>query len=288
MCRDKNEFMEAIRSYAGHAGRNLKFFKNDSDNGKYEGELWTNVARDPNDHMLPMTYAIVEVENKETWTWFLELLIEDLGGSEDSVPTISKLLPRAEHKFCMRHLYANFRKRFSGQTLKNLMWKTATSTYPQAWEREMLSIKEVNVDAYKYLIAIPPRYRFTGWAVCDILNNNMSEAFNSVIVDARGKPIIIMLEEIRFYLLKRWATNIIKMCIMDFDICPKIIKKLTKESNLSKNWIPNWFGEKMFKVRHFAVTTNKFAINLNRQAVPTGNGSLVASLTAMQLQPQSS
>jgi len=31
----------------------------------------------------------------------------------------------AEHRFCMRHLYANFRKRFSGQKLKILMWKAA-------------------------------------------------------------------------------------------------------------------------------------------------------------------
>ena len=35
----------------------------------------------------------------------------------------------------------------------------------------------------------------------------MSETFNSVIVDARGKPIITMLEEIRVYLVERWATK---------------------------------------------------------------------------------
>ncbi|WVZ23366.1 hypothetical protein V8G54_001910 [Vigna mungo] len=48
--------------------------------GKHDGELLTAVARDANDQMLPLAYAIVEVENKDTWTWFLELLIEDLGG----------------------------------------------------------------------------------------------------------------------------------------------------------------------------------------------------------------
>jgi len=35
----------------------------------------------------------------------------------------------------------------------------------------------------------------------------MSEAFNSVIVDDRDKHIITMLEEIRVYLMKRWATK---------------------------------------------------------------------------------
>jgi len=42
--------------------------------------LLTVVARDANDQMLPLAYFVVEVENKETWTWFLKLLVDDLGG----------------------------------------------------------------------------------------------------------------------------------------------------------------------------------------------------------------
>jgi len=41
----------------------------------------------------------------------------------------------------------------------------------------------------------------------DMLLNNMSEAFNSVIVDAMSKPIISMLEEICLYIMKRWSKN---------------------------------------------------------------------------------
>jgi len=50
--------------------------------GKYGGELLTVVGRDGNDQMLPIAYAVVEVENKDSWTWFLELLIEDIGGTQ--------------------------------------------------------------------------------------------------------------------------------------------------------------------------------------------------------------
>jgi len=32
--------------------------------------------------MLPLAYAIVEVENKETWKWILEILVDDLGETE--------------------------------------------------------------------------------------------------------------------------------------------------------------------------------------------------------------
>ncbi|XP_017416485.1 uncharacterized protein LOC108327275 [Vigna angularis] len=185
------------------------------------------------------------------------------------VPVIQELLPRAEQRFCIRHLYANFRKRFSGQILKNLMWRAATSTYPQAWEREMLNIRVVNEEAYKYLIVIPPRYwsrsRFRTQAMCDTLDNNISEGFNSVLVHARAKPIITMLEDIRLYLMKRWATNRTKVAFMDFDVCPKIKKRLMKEFNLSRYWIPSWSARRIFEVRHVSVIGNKFTVDLDNE-----------------------
>ncbi|XP_014490829.1 sodium/potassium/calcium exchanger 1-like [Vigna radiata var. radiata] len=50
--------------------------------GKYGRELLTAVGRDGNEQMLPIAYVVVEVENKDGWTWFLELLIEDLDGKD--------------------------------------------------------------------------------------------------------------------------------------------------------------------------------------------------------------
>jgi len=49
--------------------------------GCYGGMLLTAIGRDPNDQMLPVAYDVVEGETKESWKWFLELLIADLGGS---------------------------------------------------------------------------------------------------------------------------------------------------------------------------------------------------------------
>ncbi|BAT92344.1 hypothetical protein VIGAN_07104200 [Vigna angularis var. angularis] len=106
----------------------------------------------------------------------------------------------------------------------------------------MLNIRAVNEEAYKYLIAIPPRYwsrsRFRTQAMCDTLDNNISEGFNSVLVQSRAKPIITMLDDIRLYLMKRWVMNRTKVASMDFDVCPKINKRLMKECNLSRYWIP--------------------------------------------------
>lgn len=46
--------------------------------GTYGGQLLSAVGVDPNDCMYPIAYAVVEIESKETWTWFLEHLAMDL------------------------------------------------------------------------------------------------------------------------------------------------------------------------------------------------------------------
>jgi hypothetical protein len=37
------------------------------------------VGRDPNDCYFPLAFGVVETETKESWRWFLQLLMEDLG-----------------------------------------------------------------------------------------------------------------------------------------------------------------------------------------------------------------
>ncbi|XP_074336967.1 uncharacterized protein LOC141674144 [Apium graveolens] len=87
------------------------------------GQLLSAVGRDGNNQMFPIAYAIVESENTESWTWFTELLKDDLDlGNGYGITIISDqqkglenalklLLPSVEHRFCVRHLYSNFRKR---------------------------------------------------------------------------------------------------------------------------------------------------------------------------------
>jgi len=68
----------------------------------------------------------------------------------------------------------------------------------------------------------------------------MSEAFNSVIVSARSKPIITMMEDIRIYLMKRWSRNRTKVKSIEGSLCLRIKKRLDKEIEKTKYWIP-WY-----------------------------------------------
>ena len=49
---------------------------------KFGGKLLIVVGRDPNDQYLPIAFVAVENETKDTWKWFLELLINDIGNIE--------------------------------------------------------------------------------------------------------------------------------------------------------------------------------------------------------------
>ncbi|GJW74744.1 pentatricopeptide repeat-containing protein [Tanacetum coccineum] len=43
-----------------------------------QGEILTTIGRDRNNHIYPIAWGIVNVENKDNWSWFLELLGADL------------------------------------------------------------------------------------------------------------------------------------------------------------------------------------------------------------------
>ena len=56
--------------------------------------------------------------------------------------------------------------------------------------------------------------------------NNLSESFNSMILEARDKPIIAMLEWIRVRLMTIMYSKRIGIKKFTSDICPNIVQKL--------------------------------------------------------------
>ncbi|CAK8538434.1 unnamed protein product [Lathyrus sativus] len=132
------------------------------------------------------------------------------------------------------------------------MWKAATASYTNAFEKAMLEMKVVNVEAFKHLIKLPARFWTKAFLktnhLCDTLVNNMSEAFNSVFVIASSKPIITMIEEIKVYLMQRWQSNRQKITKFEGDILPNIKKKIVKESEKTNCWIMRRAGEYDYEV----------------------------------------
>ena len=66
----KKGFMAGYRPIIGLDACHLKT--------KSGGQLITAVARDPNEEYFLLAYAIVEAETKDSWTWFINLLLADI------------------------------------------------------------------------------------------------------------------------------------------------------------------------------------------------------------------
>ena len=46
---------------------------------KIRGQLMVAVAKDPNEEYFPLAVAMVEAETKDSWIWFINLLLVDIG-----------------------------------------------------------------------------------------------------------------------------------------------------------------------------------------------------------------
>ncbi|GJY16203.1 multidrug resistance-associated protein 5 [Tanacetum coccineum] len=231
-----------------------------------KGELLSAVGRDGNNQIYPIAWAVVSVENKDNWSWFMELLINDLGlVSGEGLTIISdqhkgiieaakQVMPLAEHRQCARHIYANFRKKYPGVLYRNLFWKAAKATYPTMFEKVMKEIQCINKDAYKHLMDRHPeswsRAYFTTDKACDAVENGISECFNALIVDDRRKPIINMLEDIRLLCMDRSQRMREKHEKWNDGICPNIKKKLEKCKDDHRFWKVIASGQTSFEVRN--------------------------------------
>lgn len=53
------------------------------------------------------------------------------------VNVFDELYPNVEHRYCMQHMYANFKAIHKGKELRDAMWACAFATTPQVFEAKM-------------------------------------------------------------------------------------------------------------------------------------------------------
>ncbi|CAI9278605.1 unnamed protein product [Lactuca saligna] len=170
---------------------------------------------------------------------FLELLIEDLnlldGGGFIVISdqhkglheAITEVLSNVEHRQCARHIYANFKKTYSGVEFKNMFWAASFSTVERISEE-------------------------IGWTdvACETVENGIAECFNAIILDARKKPLLAMLEEIRLHMMDRFYHMLQKAEKWELVVCPTAIKKMNKFGEDLRNWNVNLSGPSIVEARN--------------------------------------
>ncbi|KAG8493248.1 hypothetical protein CXB51_010730 [Gossypium anomalum] len=211
--------------------------------GYYGGYLLAAVRIDANNDIYPLAYAAVESENQASWLWFLEVLAIDLeivssyqitfmsDKQKGLLEAICMLFPNAETRHCVRHLHSNFKNAgFRTKELKDLLWKAARASTTREFDDAMDELRKTNQHAYDWLKKKNPthwsRSHFSIRSHSDMLVNNLFESFNKMILEARGKPILTMMETVRTKIMLLIVKKKEEADKWKGILCPKIKKKL--------------------------------------------------------------
>lgn len=251
----RNAFLNGCRPFIEIDGCHLK--------GKYGGVLLVAVASDANKGIVPLALCVCEIENTETWTWFLDYLHSYLDDGRQVtfysdrqkglLNAIPNTWPTAYHRACCRHMYANFVKEHAGANLRTLFWKAAKSSNKHDYEEAMAHIKEEKLAAYNWLERELQGYTWSMHTYdrnCKVerTDNNASECFNSWILPYRDRPALSMLEEIRCRLMKRFTKKRNEGNTWQKTIAPRIYKELDQTFKKGEKMIVQPSGDLNFQV----------------------------------------
>ncbi|GJT27751.1 hypothetical protein Tco_0908026 [Tanacetum coccineum] len=204
--------------------------------------------RDANDQMYPVAWAVVQVENNDTWSSFLRLLILDLGmiygGQGWTLITDQQKIAKSS---TMQEMEKNFEKlkeidENAYEDLKergvqhwcrahfNTDCKIAKSSTMQEMEKNFEKLKEIDENAYEELkergVQHWCRAHFNTDCKVASVDNNLAESWNWSLVELRGKPIIYILDDIRRSLMERIYKRRDWMYKKEIVVCTRIVKKL--------------------------------------------------------------
>ncbi|KAL4335518.1 hypothetical protein GQ457_07G007250 [Hibiscus cannabinus] len=253
---------EGFKRYCRHViGVDGYFLK-----GSLKGEILSAVGRDSNNQIFPIAWAFVEVENRETWAWFLNHLQNDLNlGNGDNLTLLSDMqkglleevqqcLPHVEHRYCARYMYANWKKDHKGGDLQLLFWNCCKATTQPLFRKHADIICKLKPKAYADLMEKDPSHWskafFSTRSKCDAIDNNFCEAFNYAIIGARFKSIISMFEDIRHYVMHRLVEHKKKSISWIGEFCPRIAKILEEHKARSSFCHVIWNGADGYEVMH--------------------------------------
>ncbi|XP_016196075.1 uncharacterized protein LOC107637147 [Arachis ipaensis] len=168
----KKGFLASCRPLIGLDGAFLKT--------RHGGQILSAIGQDANNHIYVIAYAIVPVENTENWRWFLELLHQDLGDYK-------------KNKLCfisdMQKLRRFFQMSITDSAF-DICGRTSTSN------RRISSL-----EGFSGIVQ----------GVLAKMASLISSKRLKGIKDARAKPIITLLEEVRMYAMRLIARNKVKL-----------------------------------------------------------------------------
>ncbi|KAK4411779.1 hypothetical protein Sango_0250900 [Sesamum angolense] len=140
------------------------------------------------------------------------------------IDAVDMLLPYCEHRFCVMHLYNNFKLAHKGLGLKMMLWKAAKATRVVDFEKIMNELRE------------------RIWKPSNGLQKDLLHS-----VEARSRPIVDMLETIRMMLMKRVYVKRDQIKKHKGKLTPNIQKLIEELKKKSMEYIAHWNGKDQFE-----------------------------------------
>ncbi|KAL2935761.1 Arginine--tRNA ligase, partial [Bienertia sinuspersici] len=166
-------------------------------------------------------------------TWKLKLFIKDV---EDTYGVrIDRWQAARAKKFSLSACA-------KGAPLHKLFWRAIKAYTEQDFEDAMKELNRKSSKAYEEMCARNVkkfcRCFYKPWASTDVTCNNMAETLNSWIIEAREKPILTMLEDIRRQIMSRMVDKKAQASKCIGVVTPRIRAWLNDFRQTTKNWRP--------------------------------------------------
>ncbi|RID74972.1 hypothetical protein BRARA_B02045 [Brassica rapa] len=242
-----------------------------------KGHLLAAVGRDGDNRIVPIAWAVVEIENDTNWDWFVRLLFVDLDLGDGQnvavlldkhrlVKAVHTILPQAEHRQCAKHIMDNWKRDSHDQELQRLFWKIARSYTIGEYTDNSEALKRFNLHAYNSLQNTNPeswsRAFFRIATCCNDNLNNLSESFNRTIREARRKPLLDLLEDIRRQCMVRNAKRSIIAGRLKTRFTKRAHCEIEKAINGSQHCIRYMARNNLYEVEHNSVN---YVVDMNEK-----------------------
>ncbi|KAG8391145.1 hypothetical protein BUALT_Bualt01G0157400 [Buddleja alternifolia] len=188
------------------------------------------------------------------------------------IKAFEEVLPKSDHRFCVRHLLGNLTRRgFRGLAFQNALWKAARATIENEFSKRFSELTNLDDDVAEWFSDKSPKHWCKGffniYPKCDMLLNNCCETFNGNILPAREMPILSMLEWIMEYLMKRLQVNRdrAKSAIKwKGYLCPKIKTIIDKNIGKMGGCVPIKSDDMHYQVRCLDDDGEQFTVDLEK------------------------
>ena len=64
--------------------------------------------------------------------------------NQELIPAVEMLFPTVEHRFCVKHIYNNFKLNFKGLKLKATLWRCAATTIVREFDKRIQDLKKLD------------------------------------------------------------------------------------------------------------------------------------------------